>query len=453
MASRAAELVRATRASLARAQVAWGAASWAAAAAPAAAALAFALGLLARLGAGPRFAAWAVLVLAAAAVGAARAYRRRVDAARAALWLDRSLASGELFSSALECLGRGRGGRFDEEVIARADRLAEGLGRPRPDPAPLVLRSGIALAACLASAILLGSAGAWASPRAAASARRPGATAARAGMPAFGGGATSSPREAARLVFPDDPGLAALAERALKEGRLDELGDLVAKADAELARRHAGSGSRDQRSRLEAERERLKAAARAAADAARQGSGASERGGAGPGRPEGPSEEEGGEAGEDGGSGELAPPAPPGKDGGESPEGEEGGPARKGGRAGEPDGGDKDASGSSRPGDVRPGVGAGRSRGWGRVEASAGGPEALVADDPRASLFNYVMPGSDPAASMTARVEAAARSAESAAARERLPWEYGDFLKSYFMALSKAAAEADRAAGAEGAGR
>ncbi len=462
MADRASALIRETRAALSAAQTAWGAAGWAALAAPLAAVASFFARRLGFVSPKGSLVLWALAVLAAACAGAAKAFRRRIDRAGAALWLDRSLDDGELFSAALVCLERPEARSFDDELLERAEALAESVARPRPAPGALALRAAVAAAALGLSFLFLSRADAAVAPiRVEAGSPRSGAVPEEAGgSGSFGADARPSPKALAQSLFPKDARLAGLAEKAIREGKLDEVDDLVAKADADLALRGAEGGSGEQRKRLEAERERLKAAARAAVEDGPQGNGAREAAREEPDEDEREAPEQregeagGGEAGgedgvrDDDGSGGQGGEGEPRKD----PEGRT--PPSGGGRGGaDQDSPNADSRGRSHPGDTRPGTGAGRARSWGRIEGLAEGPEIRLPDDPRAALFDYLMPAGDPEASLSVRIEAAARSAEAAVSREDLPWEYGEYLKSYFLALTKAAAEVDRAREAEGAQR
>jgi len=464
VADRAAALIRQTRAALSAAQTAWGAAGWAAVAAPLAAAAAFSARRLGWVSPRAGLLLWALAALAAACAGAARAFRRRIDRAGAALWLDQSLDDGELFSAALVCLERPQARSFDAELLERAEALAESVARPRPARGALALRLAAAAAALCLSFLFLKSADSTgtAARSAAASPVADAAREAAAGSASFGADARPSPKELARSLFPNDARLAGLAEQAIREGKLDAIGDLVAKADAELAVRSAESGGGEQRNRLEAERERLKAAARAAVeDSPREGGAreaapeeADERGGEEQGQEQG--EAGSGQAGEAGGDEGVRDDDGSGGGGeGEQrtePDGRS--PPGGAGRGGaDQDSPNADSRGRSHPGDARPGTGAGSPRSWGRIEGLAEGPEITLPADPRASLFDYLMPAGGPEASLSGRIEAAARSAEAAASREDLPWEYGEWIKSYFLALTKAAAEVDRAREAEGARR
>jgi len=446
---RAAALLRSTRAHLVRAQVLWGGAGWALAGAPVSAALAALVGLAFP---SARWPLWAASSLAAIGAGAFLAWRGRVDEPKAALWLDRALDTGESFSAALACGVGARPGRFAAAASDRADAAAEAAdGRPpRPAPGPLALRAALAAAACLASAALL----ALADTAPYRSANAPQCVAAAAPSPAAGGGSRSSGRPApGSSALPGEGGLADLAGKALREGDLEGLGKVEPRPDALSGSRGAGGGPKEpspDTGRLARERERLEEAARRAA--AKPESGGSGGGPAEPGKSAGEGgESEGGEGGR--------PERPPGEGLPERPR--EGGQGRRSLRQGEEggedegggEGAEEGARGRPGAGDDRPGSGVGVARNWGRIEPASGGPELAIPDDPRAPLLEYLASPSPLPAPAAERVRAAARAAEAATARASLPWEYSDFLRSYYLALSRAADEADLRPGERGEGR
>ena len=393
----------------------------------------------------PAFALLACLVAVGAALGAARAWKSRVDMAGAARWLDERLGGGESLTASLVCLGRGSTGRFDAEIVREAEALAPRAEALRASPRPLAKKAAIAAAGCALGAYLVFLAaplggGAWDSR-----ARSAGSE----GVPdsltkaAAGRGGEQAASAFASSLFPDDKRLATLAERALLEGRLGDLRDMLKAADLDYGSRIARSLSEAEKKKLTRERERIQQASNALAMGAASGGQSSE----GEGRQGQGRAGSGSEGARDSGPGSSAPYA----DGeGGSRQGSAGGnSAPLGGRASVPPGAGSGGGGNAPSGDgiagtgeggqggSAPGTGAGSAGDRGTIQAAPGNKKAVLETTKDASFFELLLPGQDSSAPISRLVPNSARAAESAMAREPLPLEYRDFVRSYFMALSQ----------------
>ncbi len=455
MPERTRRLVGAARNGLAAARMAGTALGWtAASAALLGAAIAVARGLGADAAGLPLFAAAAALV---AAAGAGVAFLRRPGEEEAALFVDRALGDRELMSAALYCEKRGMTGPFDgliEEAaeerasaeLARRGRAFDyGFKRLRRRTAGALASFVVGAALVIAAAGIEGRvAGALSGGD-----RGPGNASAEQARAV----STGASREIARSVFPEDSRLAKAAERALASGRIEDFRELVRKADAELARRIAKSGSALERDRLEKQRRALKDAAdEAEKQSASLGDEKDAKDAKGPkkdrtrkengsDRAEGrddPGKERGNDRGErrdeaqdQGGPGSMAM-----EDGGE--QGEEVGMVEEPGDGGNGDGEEKkdDASGMRPPGGGgdKAGRGEGRLRDFQRITPRAS-TETLKLGGSDEDPFEIVLPGGKRVAGPVTAAEAV-RSAEAAMSRERVPVEYGDYVRTYYLSIA-----------------
>jgi hypothetical protein len=402
------------------------------------------------------FGIWAALSLAGFAAGALISRSAFLDDEGAARWLDERLDDGEILAAALCCLGRGavlgasRGaeGGFDEAVVARAEEALPRAAEARPSGKPLARKALRSLAALAIGAYLVFLAGTAELPRYAQSARaKSGASAER------GAASKSSAMEAAieeggkaasdfaSSLFPGDRRMATLTERALREGRLDDLRELLKAAGLEVDAKIAGSLSENERKKLAREREKLSDAESSLSLAAASGLAGKDgrRGG-------------GGDSGGDRPGGAY----PPGAYG--SPYGVPGGSARGGGRAPGPgqggtgpgqggvaDGSSSHGAGAGAGGSVGPvgdgksgwGTGSGSEGDWGEIEPLEGSGEMTIAASKDPGFFELVLPGSDAARPVSELAPSSRKSAEAAMSREGLPLDYEDFVRSYYLQLSK----------------
>ncbi len=457
MPERARRLVGAARNGLAAARMAGTALGWtAASAALLGAVIAVARGLGADAAGLPLFAAAAAL---AAAAGAGAALLRRPGEEEAALFVDRALGDRELMSAALYCEKRGMTGPFDgligeaaeeraaAELARRGRKFDYGFNRLR-------IRAALALASLVVGgALVVAAAGIEGRVAGALGGgdRGPGDAFADQASPV----SAAASREIARSVFPEDSRLAKAAERALASGRIEDFRELVRKADAELARRIAKSGSALERDRLEKERRALKDAADEAEkqsaslgdekdakdakgpkkDRTRKENGrdrAEGRDDPGKDGPDDRGERRGrDEAQDQGGPGSMAL-----EEGAE--QGEEAGMVDQPGDGGNGDGEEKkdEVSGMRLPGGGgdKAGRGEGRLRDFPRMSPRASA-ETLKLGGSDEDPFEIVLPGGKRAAGPVTAAEAV-RSAEAAMSRERVPVEYGDYVRAYYLSIA-----------------
>ncbi len=448
--------LRAARARLNAAIVAYRAFFWAA---PSAIAAGLLVALLRAAGLGtPAFPLWGGLVILGAAAGAAKAWKSRIDVTEAARWLDEKLGGEEKLSAALACLGRVSAGLFDEQIIREAEGLAPRASSLRASPRPVARRAAIAALACAIGAYAVFVSAPHGNLASKVGEKAPGggrvaAASAKAADGAFArdGGKTAS--AFASSFFPDDKRLATLAERAILEGRLDDLRDLLRSADREYGSKIARALGEAERERLTRDRERIREAADALAkgagsadEAGRQGrkDGGNGGGDEGGGAPNGagarasagmaeayPGYDRNGSQGSGVGTGGRM-----GANGGSPPAslGSAGSGVMEDGQADEGQGGGAQGALS---GGSNPGSGSGSDADWGNIQAEAGKAKALLETTKSASFFELPLPGRDSSAALSRLIPDSRKSAESAMARRGVPLEYEDFVRSYFMALSK----------------
>jgi len=365
------------------------------------------------------FPLWSGLALTGAAAGAFASRKAFMSEGAAARWLDSRLGDEELLSAAIACARRGREGPFDSAIAEKAEELlprAVALKAPR---GPMAGRAGIAAICFLAGAYLIflaGGTAALAKAKVRAEGERGSAERASSIASAREG---SGPSAFASALFPGDRRMAKLTERALREGRLDDLRDLLKAAGLDIDAKLAGSPTESERKKLAQDRERIGDAAKAMAMAARASGG-----GAG-GNPSGGSEEGGDRApGSQGVSPNADSRASLSAASSElrSPAGPEGGGEGKG------------ASGAGAAGR---GSGSGPEGDWGAIKPTAGKGSLAIAAPKDPAFFELVLPGSEAAAPISGLAPSSRKSAEAAMAREGLPLEYEDFVRSYFLSLSK----------------
>jgi hypothetical protein len=419
--------------------------------APAALASGFVLAL-AEL-AGLRFAAlplMAAVVVAAAGAGTASAWKARMDACQAARWLDRGLGDEELLSAALCCIEEPSRREFGEKLVEAAAAQLPRARTLRASSLPLAKAGALAIAALglgLGAMALAGSArgDAVSAPRVAKAGAQGDqaldAETASALASESVGGASSF----ASSLFPEDKRLAKLTERALREGRIDDLRDLLNAADLELESRMDRPIGDLERSKLGEERRRIQEAA-SVLDR-RGGSGKSAGGSRGRAGGDGAAQEEGETenrysraAPEAGGTPEYGQGGAPG----DSPSS-----GKSGGAFGEGSGGQDSEGEQNYPGE-RGGAGSGAGRGgssygtgqgaegsWGPIEGQLSTEKAVIPSPKDSPFFELVLPGADSSLPLSKIAPASAKSAESAMSRQSVPLEYEEFVRSYFLSLSK----------------
>jgi hypothetical protein len=382
----------------------------------------------------------AALSLAGAAAGALSSRSSFLSEEGAARWLDSRLGDDELFASALACLHRGGEGRFDRELIERATNILPRAASIKAPRAPTAKRGGVALAAVaigayaiLISGTIAPSQEAAARDRSSQAAAGPAAKAPTAASALEEGGRAAA--EFAASLFPDDRRRATLAERALREGRIDDMRDLLKAAGLELDSKLANSISESERRKFATERDRLGKAASSLAAASKAASmrGPGSRGGTG----NGEANDRGVDSRGSPGAHERSPNASP--DFANAKSGNNGGSSKDGVASG----GEKGRSGDTASGGGADGVGSGAGSGsgsdgdWGPIKSSVGSGTISIAADKTPSYFELVLPGSDTTSPTSSFASTSRKSAEAAMSREALPLEYENFIRSYFMTLSQ----------------
>jgi hypothetical protein len=78
---------------------------------------------------------------------------------------------------------------------------------------------------------------------------------------------------------------------------------------------------------------------------------------------------------------------------------------------------------------------------WGSIEPSKSEKKATLELKDDSSFFELVLPGENASIPLSSLLPSSKRAAESAMSREGIPYEYLDFVRSYFMALTKGASE------------
>jgi hypothetical protein len=395
------------------------------------------------------YALWAALSLAGAAAGAFASRSSFLDEAGTARWLDERLDDDELLAAAIACLRRGSEGRFDEALANRAEELLPRAERLKASRRPLAKQGAKALAALAIGAYLIFLSGMTMVSRDGTTARiraeaglSAAAKAATAEEALRGGGRAA---EFAASLFPGDRRMATLTERALREGRLDDLRELLEKAGLDVDAKLAGSPTESERKKLARDREKLGDAATALALAARSrsaGAGGAAKEGENPGNGDsrGASPPDAGSyagQGEQGG-GSARPPgslgASPSAAAKASPYADEaGGEAGGKGAAGAEAGGE----GQAGKGGKGYGEGSGAAGDWGNIEPLKGKGSLSIAAPKNPNFFELVLPGSDASRPVSGLAASSRKSAEAATSREDLPLEYEDSVRSYYLQLSK----------------
>jgi hypothetical protein len=421
-------------------------------------------------GAGPW--AYAVLCAAGAALGAWREVAKGTSYSAAARLADEGLGTAEVLSAALLCSARGCGGRFDPLIMARAEEISA--KKPRVEIGfSSIWKRALRVAALAAAGALVAALPGTLGMREFLFASGHG-KAGTEGEQTVAGAASPGRGEMARAIanslFPDDARLARAAERSISSGRLDQLRDMLSRADADLGKRIAKSDSLLERERLERERQALRdAAAKAmeqmAQDTQSQGEqstqGLSQGQGQGlgqgsQGQPEGsdtrssgksPGGAEGDRTGgpqgtnpNENGSGQSGQdPAPGGQ--GQPGEGQDSGQgADQSGSASE-QGGTGVADGAGQPrilGGSAAGRGSGSAKDWGKIDPRSDPNRSAVLKNDESGLMELVLPGTEAGRAASAPM-AALKSAEATMARDRVPLGYQDFTRAYFLSLANMA--------------
>jgi hypothetical protein len=271
---------------------------------------------------------------------------------------------------------------------------------------------------------------------------------------------SSSPEELAHSLFPESSGMAEQASTAIREGRLDEIKNLLRRADLDLVEKIKRSVSDAERKRLREERDRLADIVRAMEDQDVKEDDAQQ---------EDPSDSSNGMYGTLPGDGSQDPGTLPGrnrmaKPGDEEAPAEGSGDQKKprrnnpeatdespqgGGPSGNESGGSQKAipdigaqqgdtsEGTQGKANAAPGSSLSSPRNWGPIAPRASGPEAFIRPDENAPYFMYILPGMTPQTRPADIIANARRTAEAALSRNSVPLDYEDFVAAYFLELMR----------------
>jgi hypothetical protein len=401
---------------------------------------------------------WLAALCAAVFAGYLRGLPRRLNSAQTARWLDERLGSRELLSAALVCLRHESPGPYDAEILESADIFVSEAPRVRPPAAPILRKSAWVGALCLACLVVLSLAGpASGGP---GGTRQPGSLEdadaisrllgrQSAQAREFG---TADAKELAKELFPADKRMASLAERALRDGRMDDLRKLLGRAVEVLEKQEAKAKSALERQAAAEERlafenlvqRRLGNEGEKEPGAEGQKGGeAGKEDGAGGGGQTGAGDQAGqGQSGAERGS----PDSPGAQEGEGQAQGQPGG-ERGGAGKGEKGDSSRDspggvASGSNAAGKgLSSGVGAGHSDELmlkdGKLKPKAGAGKLDLGKTEDESMNEMVLPGTKAAADPATATLSAERSSESVVSRKDLPLEYREFSQSYFLRLTE----------------
>lgn len=405
---------------------------------------------------------WAILVATAALYGYLRSLPRRLDSARAARWLDERYGDGELLSAAVVCLERECSGAFDAPVLESAQAFAAGAALPKLRLRPFVVKASWASALCLAclAAILL------AQPARPRAPRSLSGLEGRSSIDEILENAAARPdsfqgeeaRDLAYQLFPRDKRMASLVERALRDGRIDDLRKLLERAERDFNKRLDEAKSELDRQAAAEELSLFKKAMKNGlggdsgegreSEGEKQGGGTDRKGkdGSDPGSggprenppdslAEGGPDSKGPSDSGGAGVGQGSQPMPgSGPDSGSGSGGERGMPSDPG-----------SGGGTRQPGSGKSGGGklAGVGRGEGVLtltqKAPGGkGPEPLtLGEDEKGQMREMILPEAPGTGKGAAPAFDSKRSASGAVSRKDLPIEYRDFAKSYFIRLTE----------------
>lgn len=379
---------------------------------------------------GIRLAVWAGLTLAATAGFLAWRWRRRLNRAEAAAWLDEFGNTQGLFRAASECLDR-EGGPLEQAVLTEADRRrAPPWERPRLPWRRLALRFlGAAGSVALALGALLlvvppAGYGPLSVETSSPTARGPQNTEA----PDQESTQQLSPHEAAKRLFPEDQRLAALAEQALASGDPGALEALL-QQNSEATGRGRPAPS-----------EPSPGAAPGKGGSAQQDSTPGE----GTQRP-GTSQDRPQDQNSDPSSGSDNPGAQDGKGGGQPgnqapqslAQGEDNDdPATSEGRAeAGPQGMSGGGSGLPLSSGGAPGTGHSQQR-LGTPQTGSSDRKLALKDKENPGVFEYVLPGAEAQLPSAEVLADSRRSAEAVISRTSPPLEFENTIRDYFLSLS-----------------
>lgn len=384
---------------------------------------------------------WAALTLSGSLWGAFRALRRRLDSVETARWLDAKYGNGELISAALFCAGRGKQGPFDSTVMERARAFIDAAPTVRPARRIIAKQAAFTLAALMILPLGLAVLPIpRPNPSASGDGRAVAPLADNSDKPA--GDASGelderSPDSIARNLFPDERRLAAIAERMIREGRLDDLKDILNRAELDYRDRIKRANSALERSRLTEELEQFQQSGR---EALGQNPGSQGNEAKGPGDSAANAESAGNRQ-SNGVANGTPTHASKGVTEDQAPKIARRPPPWMGAEAnqGIPDQDETDGAGmGGKSGDNTAGTdGSGELMAWDRIERDSSGKTILKNDPEKDRLFELVMSENSPTLGGGNVSVRSGRVTEAAVSREAAPMDYEEYIRSYFISLSK----------------
>mgnify|MGYP001354015611 CR=1 FL=1 len=366
---------------------------------------------------------WVLISLGGGLAGLSIGWWRRLDDPAVARWLDEHLASDEILSAALLCLKRGKPGLFDERIIDAAADIAQRSARIKWPCRFLLKQAYLTLGIIILLAIGL----IHFTPTTTTKPEFKSVKSAGAKKTTEGAGhnerlAVESPKTLAKMFFPEDVRMAMLAERALREGDLFLLQQLLSDAELSLERQQSEVDNLEAESRLKTEvkrRRQLMESLIAASEEANEGAA--------------PIEQETG----------SSQPDPANQGRGEQRSGQE--LARNGDSHlkqvfNETETGTE----NENPFDYFPGGGSNAGTGhnpdkgnWRTITARTGREERIISQNKDSRILEYILPGKNSRLPLTEVIPDSRRSAEAAIYREGIPWEYEESIRNYFLLLSE----------------
>ena len=367
---------------------------------------------------------WALISLGGGLAGLSVGWRRRLDGPAVARWLDEHLASGEILSAALLCINRGYSGRFDERIIDAAAELVQRSAQIKWPVRFLLKQAYLAVGIMVLFSIGL----IYLTPlsnnnpdfgplKPVGAKKRVAEGTRRSERPAV-----ESPRTLAKLFFPEDVRMSMLAERALREGDLLLLQELLRDAELSLEGRKPEGDNPDEASRLKTEikrRRQLMESLIAASEEVNEGAPPEDR-------PNGSSQ-----------------PDPAGQGRGGQRSGKE--LARSGG----PDLNQVFNETETKTenenffdylpnGGPNAGTGHNQDKGnWGPVTARTGREARIISQNKDSRILEYILPGKNSPLPLTEVIPDSKRAAEAGIYREGIPYEYEAVIRNYFLLLSE----------------
>lgn len=387
--------------------------------------------------------AFILLLVFGALIGGVKGFRSRMGTTDTARWLDEKLGDDELFCAALVCIERGRTGRFDEAVLQEAFSLAPKAAKVRIPILPIVKKTSIAFAVSIAGVLALmlirPFETSYTNTR---KAERSTAETSQNRNPAelSENEIAASASALASSIFPDDKRMATLAERALREGRMEDFRSILKGADIESTPQIERKISELEKRKLTRDTQQMNQELLSQFASTQSGR----------------SSDEGGTEGQS--EGERSPQISDGTEE-ESPfggrqDGEDngvGGEAfidKRQGRSTVQGGTQEDSSRNPGYGEALSMSGKGWGVGtsneqqpWSSIEPSKSEKKETLELKDDSSFFELVLPGENASVPLSSLLPSSKRAAESAMSRKDIPYEYLDFVRSYFMALTKGASE------------